>query len=134
MARKIKLRYDATCFDCDAPLAAGTYARWFGKGRCTCLDDEGCKVKDNGQTGVTRPSTRLTNKSGISVIDPVDGNSWSDSERPIDTNTIPSEGPLRIRHLSTVDLAVYSADDLVSLLAATISELASRNLTERSSV
>lgn len=36
MARSIVLRYDATCFDCGRPLAAGTTARWFGKGRVSC--------------------------------------------------------------------------------------------------
>jgi hypothetical protein len=36
MARSIVLRFDATCFDCGAPLSAGTTARWFGRGRVSC--------------------------------------------------------------------------------------------------
>jgi hypothetical protein len=36
MARSIVLRFDAQCFDCGAPLAAGSTARWFGKGRVSC--------------------------------------------------------------------------------------------------
>lgn len=36
MAKKIRLRYDAVCVDCGEALAAGTEARWFGRGRVSC--------------------------------------------------------------------------------------------------
>ena len=33
MAKTITLKYDGTCRDCGAALAAGTKARWYGRGR-----------------------------------------------------------------------------------------------------
>ena len=33
MAKTITLKFDGTCRDCGATLAAGTTARWYGRGR-----------------------------------------------------------------------------------------------------
>lgn len=54
MARQIKLRYDATCYDCDRQLSAGSYGRWFGKGRVTCPDGSGCREDEQEASAAQR--------------------------------------------------------------------------------
>lgn len=58
MARPIVLRFPAQCFDCGAQLAAGSVARWFGRGRVSCC---GAPMPSSSapSSSPTTPPTRL---------------------------------------------------------------------------
>jgi hypothetical protein len=91
MAQKIKLKFDGTCEDCGMLLRAGVYARWFGRGKISCLDGQGCH--ENGHED--SPIARMVDTNTIDRNDaPISGrhykvtgnnslasgSSWADSE------------------------------------------------------